>query len=165
MRARILSPIEESIGIVGVVWMDCDFDALPKKYDTFHFLPQGTRSIVHQIIPADKSISPADIDFILITSVVSFAAGPLDAKHTADLIYQGWRREIEANKNWPDNPDAVGLWMAKVSLGEPAWMASWARSVAQKRDGNVFKCNFAQIYAGGWIIRSPVPPEVEQEDE
>lgn len=152
MRARILSPIQEAVGVVGVVWMDCDFDAMPAQYDQIHFFQQGANSILHKVVPADKSISPSDIDYILITDVLSFAAGPLDAKHTADLIYQGWRREIQENENWPDNADAVGFWMLKVGLGQPALMASWARAVAQIRNANIFKCKYAELSKGIWRI-------------
>jgi hypothetical protein len=155
MRARILSPIEEAKGVVGVVWLDCDFENLPKQTDLLNFLPQGKNTQLRKIIQADKNISPADIDFILVTSMVSFTAGSLDAKHSADLIAQGWRREVEENGNWPANADEVGVWMAKVDLYQPAFMASWARAVATKRDSNAFRCNQAELFNGSWQVKLP----------
>lgn len=156
MRARILSPLSEKVGVVGVVWLDCDFDGVPKVNDSLTFSLQGITTSLLRIIDADINISPPDINYILITDMINFNAGPWDAAHSAGLLLQGWRREIEQTPSWPENTEAVALWMAEVSLVQPNWMSSWARAVAGARDLSISRCNLAEQHNGKWIIEQPI---------
>lgn len=155
MRARILSPIQEANQVVGVLWMDCDFGDKPKVHDSVKFVFQEKNSFLLKVIPAGIDISPKEIDLVLVTGMLEFDAGPLNAGHSANLIRQGWRREVEANSNWPATKD-LGQWMAEVSLCNPNWMASWARAVSGIRNGNVCRCNHAELLNGRWLISADI---------